>query len=150
MSRTPARPEDQRWSEGAPLPRWVLWLMLPGIVAPALIFGFILFSQSAHDTGRCPFHELTRSALPGGAEVIEEGRRCLGSIEERRFSVLRAGKSRLLGERRFDAAAFGQGYRWDAAVTKQDEVQVTVHNPGHDDLLLREGTKEEHDKGISR
>ena len=43
--------DDQRWSEGLPLPRWALWLMLPGIVGPALIFGFIRVDaeQSIHD-----------------------------------------------------------------------------------------------------
>jgi len=151
MTGTQPPRDDQRWSDGLPLPKWALWLMLPGIVGPALIFGFILWTESAHDESRCPFHELSRSTLKDGAEVIEEGRRCVSDVEERRFRLQRAGTTRLLGERRFESAAFGSGkYRWDAVITKEGEVQVTVHNDGHDDLLLREGTAEEHQKGISR
>lgn len=143
-------PRDQGWSEGLPLPKWALWLMLPGIVAPALIFGFILWTESAHDEEHCPFRELSRASVEGGADVIEEGRRCIEGVEERRFRLERAGKSQLLGERRFDSAAFGSGrYSWDAVVTHEGEVQVTVRNQGHDDLLLREGTAEERAKGIS-
>ena len=150
MTEAQAPRDDQRWSDGLPLPKWVLWLMLPGIVTPALIFGFILWSESAHDPQRCPFRELSRTTLVDGADVIEEGRRCIGKIEERRFRLERAGQARILGERRFDADAFAAGhYSWNAVITKEGEVQVTVRNQGHDDLLLREGTAEEHAKGIS-
>ena len=143
--------DDQRWSDGLPLPKWALWLMLPGIVTPALIFGFILWTESAHDPDRCPFRELSRTTLEDGAHVIEEGRRCVADVEERRFRLERGAEARVLGERRFDAAAFAAGkYSWEATVTKDGEVQVTVRNDGHDDLLLREGTAEEHEKGISR
>lgn len=151
MSGTQPPRDDQRWSDGLPLPKWALWLMLPGIVAPALIFGFILWTESAHDESRCPFRELSRTTLKDGADVIEEGRRCVSEVEERRFRLERAGGSRVLGERRFDSAAFASGkYRWAAVVTEEGEVQVTIHNQGHDDLLLREGTPEERAKGISR
>jgi hypothetical protein len=150
MTGTAPPRDDQRWSDGLPLPKWALWLMLPGIVTPALIFGFILWTESAHDADRCPFRELSRATLSDGSEVVEEGRRCVADVEERRFRLERAGQTRILGERRFDAEAFGSGkYRWDAVVTKDGEVQVTVRNAGHDDLLLREGTAEEREKGIS-
>ncbi|MNC98498.1 hypothetical protein D3C83_164760 [compost metagenome] len=57
----------------------------------------------------------------------------------------------MLGERRFEPAAFASDrYRWDATLSKEGEVQVTVHNEGHEDVLLREGTAEEREKGISR
>jgi hypothetical protein len=149
MTGTPR--DDQRWSEGLPLPRWALWLMLPGIVGPALIFGFILWTESRHDEQSCPFHELSRTALSDGAQVIEEGRRCIADVEERRFRLERAGSTRVLGERRFEPAAFASDrYRWDALVSSEGEVQVTVHNEGHEDVLLREGTAEEREKGISR
>jgi hypothetical protein len=149
--KPPAASDDNRWSEGPPLPRWALWLMLPGIVAPILVFGFILVTQAAHDEARCPFREASRRTLAPGVRIVEEQRSCFGSTEERRYTLLRGQASRLLGERRFDRAAFAADrYRWDAVITKEGEVQVKVHSEGHADLLLREGTAEEHEKGISR
>jgi hypothetical protein len=146
----PAR-DDNRWSEGPPLPRWALWLMLPGIVAPVLVLGFILWSGAAHDEKRCPYHPVGRRLLAGDVAVVEHRRSCVHDVEERRYTLLRGKKRQLLGERRFDHAAFAPDkYRWEAVITDAGEVQVTVHNAGHADLLLREGTVEEHEKGISR
>jgi hypothetical protein len=143
--------DDNRWSDGPPLPRWALWLMLPGIVGPVLIFGFILWTQRAHDPTRCPYHELARRTLGADLVVIEDARHCVSDVQEHRYSVLRAGQRRVLGERRFDAQAFVAGdYVWRVEQTAQGEVQVVVHNPGHDDVLFREGTPEEHLKGISK
>jgi len=31
------KPSTQQVGSGAPLPRWALWLMLPGIAAPLLV-----------------------------------------------------------------------------------------------------------------
>jgi len=141
---------NQRWSDGPPLPRWVLWVMLPGIVGPALIFGFILWSESAYRVERCPFHELTRTPVEDVAVVVEQGRSCVEGTEERRFLIERDGKTRVLGERRFASGAFASDhYRFTTTLTAQHEVQVVVHNEGHDDLLLREGTAEELKKGTS-
>jgi hypothetical protein len=136
--------EAQRWSEGPPLPRWALWLMLPGIAGPALIFTFIVLTERAHDAGACPFRELTRATLSDGAQVIEHGRSCVAGVEERRFQLVRGGRTRLLGERRFDAADFASDrYRWEAKLGPKGEATVRVHNEGHPDLILREGTTEE-------
>ncbi len=146
----PSVQEPDGWSEGPPLPRWVLWLMLPGIVGPLLIFGFIVVTHRAHDEARCPYHEITQRSLGSGAIVREEARSCLAGVEEHRYSLLRGAQRQVLGTRRFDAEAFAPAaYRWSARVTPQGEVQVVVHNPGHDDVLFREGTAEEHAKGIS-
>jgi hypothetical protein len=143
--------DDNRWSDGPPLPRWALWLMLPGIAAPVVIFAFILLTESAHDPSRCPYREVERRTVAQGAVVREEARSCLSGVEERRYTLERTGTApRVLGERRFDKAAFANGYRWEAHASGEGEVQLTVHNPGHDDLLLREGTPEERAKGISR
>ena len=80
----------------------------------------------------------------------EHRRSCVPDGEERRYTLLRGEKRQLLGERRFDRSAFESSkYRWDAAISKDGEVQVTIHNEGHADLFLREGTAEEHEKGIS-
>ncbi|MFI5307770.1 MAG: hypothetical protein ACHQ53_10480 [Polyangiales bacterium] len=146
-----AAPDDQRSSEGPPLPRWALWLMLPGIIAPLVIFGFIIVTQRAHDEARCPYRELERRQLSTDASVVEETRSCVQGVQERRYSLLRGTERRVLGERRFDAQAFAAGhYRWSAAQTAQGEVQVVVHNDGHEDVLFREGTAEERQKGISK
>ena len=141
---------QQQWSEGPPLPRWVFWLMVPGMIAPVLIFGFIVFDRSAHDAERCPFQLRARREVAAGVTVIEEARNCVGTIEEHRYSLLRSGQPlRLLGERSFDRQAFGKGYRVTPELTPQGDVQIIVHNDGHDDLLFREGTAREHERGIS-
>ena len=145
-----AVPDDNRWSDGPPLPRWALWLMLPGISAPLLIFGFIVITESAHDPGRCPYRELSRRSLGPEVQVVEQVRNCVGQVEEHRYTLFRGAQSRLLGERRFDTQAFAASrYHWSAMITTEGEVQVLVHNQGHDDLLLREGTAEERAKNIS-
>jgi hypothetical protein len=71
-------------------------------------------------------------------------------VEEHRYTVLRSAIPRLLGERRFAKQAFAAGhYRVRAEITAQGEVQLVVHNDAHDDVLFREGTAREHEKGIS-
>jgi hypothetical protein len=146
-----ARPDDNRWSDGPPLPRWALWLMLPGIVAPLLIFAFIVITESAHDDARCPYRELARRELAAGVAVVEHVRSCVRDVEEHRYTLLRGAGSRVLGERRFERAAFAaENYSWTATISEQGEVQVVVRNRGHADLLLREGTEDEREKGVSR
>jgi hypothetical protein len=138
---------EQRW----PLPRWVLWLMLPGIAAPVLVLGFILFTESAHDTDRCPFREVERRVLAPELAVVEQARNCIGNVEEHRYLLERGAETRLLGERRFDRADFAEDrYSWEATVSEEGEVQVVVRNRGRKDLLLREGTAEERAKRSSR
>lgn len=153
----PARDQGRGGQEGGggatglPLPRWALWLMLPGIIAPLFIFAFILLTESAHDPSRCPFREVERRTIAPEVVVIEQARNCVGEVEEHRYTVARDGETRLLGERRFEAERFAEGrYRWKATITEQGEVQVLVHNAGQTDLLLREGTAEEREKGISK
>jgi hypothetical protein len=145
------RSDDNRWSDGPPLPRWALWLMLPGIVAPLLIFAFIVLTESAHDEARCPYSELARRELASGIAVVEHVRSCVRDVEEHRYTLLRNGATRVLGERRFERSAFtADRYSWTATISEQGEVQVVVRNRGHADLLLREGTKDEREEGISR
>jgi hypothetical protein len=137
----PGSPDDS--SAAAPLPRWALFLMLPGILAPVLGLVFIVVTQAAHDPDRCPFRELTRQAVAPGVEVLEQARRCLPGVEERRYVLRRGAGTQLLGERRLRAKAFTGGYRWSASIAKASEVHVLVHNDGHRDLRFREGTPEE-------
>jgi hypothetical protein len=132
-------PSTQQVGSGAPLPRWALWLMLPGIAAPMLVLGFILITQLAHDPARCPYRESGRRALSGGAVVVEQARSCLPAVEERRYLLLRGEYSQVLGERRLPERAFAAGYRWRAEVSAEGEVKVFVHNDGHGELTFREG-----------
>jgi hypothetical protein len=149
-AQEPAPNPDNLPSEGPILPRWALWLMLPGIAGPVLIFIFIAITESAHDPADCPYARVQQRELAADVAVREEARNCIGDIEERRFTVVRGETLRLLGRRRFPQSDFAaEGYGWDAVVSDDGEVQVTVQVPGHDDVLFREGTAEEREKGIS-
>jgi hypothetical protein len=124
-----------------PLPRWTMYLILPGAVAPIAILGFIFVSELAHDEARCPFAQRTNQQLSVGVSVREDARSCLPGIEERRYSALRAGSERVLGRRRFARDAFDPSrYRWRAELSPQGEVRVTVDNDGHAQAVFREGT----------
>jgi hypothetical protein len=130
------------------LPRWAMYLLLPGLVGPLLILGFIFVSELAHDEGRCPYAQVELRQLSAAVSVREDRRRCLGSVEERRFTAVRGAQERTLGRRRFDAAAFAAGsYRWAAALSSEGEVKVEVHNRDHSDAVFREGTPEERASG---
>lgn len=126
-----------------PLPRWVLWLMVPGIVAPVVIFGFIVYTQLAHDPDRCPYRERSRKALGPAVTVVEEARSCMPSVAERRFTLLRGAQRQILGERRLRQSAFEAGYRWNASQGPGGEVKVVIHNDGFGELSFREGTARE-------
>jgi hypothetical protein len=127
------------------LPRWVLYLLVPGFVGPILILGFIFISETAHDEARCPYQRVELRPLSAAVSVREDRRRCLWSVEERRFSVIRGAEEHALGKRRFDADAFGVGrYEWSATLSDQDEVKIDVRNAGHVDATFREGTAKEH------
>lgn len=125
-----------------------LWLLLalPGALGPLLVFGFILFSESAHDEARCPYELVVERpvAKAGGARVREERRRCLSNAEERRFTLVRGAREQLLGRRRFAPDVFADpGYGWDAGVSDAGEVRVLVHSPGHESVRFREGRADE-------
>jgi len=132
---------------GLPLPRWVLWLALPGMIAPVVIFGFILFTERAHDEERCPFRELSRRTASEQVEVIEQARRCIDDVEERRFVVVRGGERRVLGERRFAPALFMPDiYAWEIKVSDEGETHVRVTQKGHGEVIFREGSERERAK----
>jgi hypothetical protein len=140
-------PDPKAPDSGLPLPRWVLWLALPGAIAPIAIFGFILLTESAHDEASCPFRELTRRTASEDAVVIEESRHCIGDVEERRFVVVRNGQRQVLGERRFAPALFApEVYSWELKVSEQGETHVRVAQKGHGAVVFREGTADERAK----
>lgn len=136
---------DSKASEsGLPLPRWVLFLALPGMLAPIAIFAFILLTETAHDEASCPFQELTRRTASEGVDVIEESRRCIDDVEERRFVVVRDGRRQAIGERRFAPALFApEVYSWEIKVSEQGETHVRVAQKGHGAVVFREGTESE-------
>ena len=122
------------------LPRWARYALLPGLVGPALILGFIFVSERAHDEARCPYVKGESRTLSKGVRVREDSRNCLFDVEDHRFSVIRGADEHVLGRRRFRAEAFAPGhYAWSAELTDQNEVQVLVKNVGHSEAKFREG-----------
>lgn len=137
--------------QGLPLPRWVLWAALPGVIAPIAIFAWVLLTERAHDEAGCPFKEISRRIASPGATVIEEGRRCIEDVEERRFMIERDGHRQLLGERRFAPALFSPDvYSWEIKVSEQGETHVRVAQRGHGVVVFREGTAGERGKEQAR
>jgi hypothetical protein len=129
------------------LPRWVMYLVVPGIVGPILVLGFIFVNEMAHDPSRCPYRLGSPRALSSSISVREDQRSCLWGIEDHRYTVLRGVDESTLGRRRFGADAFAPShYHWSAKLLEPDEVQVSVHNQGHTDATFREGTPAERTK----
>lgn len=132
---------------GLPLPRWFLWIAVPGALAPIVIFGFILLTEAAHDEDKCPFRELSRRPGAAGAEVIEEARQCIDDVEERRFVMLRDGERYVLGQRRFAPDLFSpEIYAWEVKVSEQGETHVRVTQKGHGEVVFREGSDKERER----
>jgi hypothetical protein len=126
------------------LPRWAVYALVPGLLGPVLILGFIFVSQLAYDEARCPYARAELRSLSDAVAVREDRRNCLWNSEERRFTVVRGSEERTLGRRRFRVHDFEPGsYRWQAELSKQGEVRVDVHNAGHADASFREGTEAE-------
>ena len=122
------------------LPRWARYALLPGLLGPVGILGFIFVSETAHDEARCPYVTGETRTLGGGVLVREDSRNCLFDVQDHRYSVIRGDEERVLGRRRFRAEAFEPGhYSWDAELSDQDEVRVVVRNDGHGEARFREG-----------
>lgn len=125
-------------------PRWLTWLLIPGLIGPVLILVFIFVSELAHDESRCGYTQASTQPLPNGLHVREDARSCLPGIEERRYTLIRPSGERVLGRRRFRASAFApDAYGWKASLSAQDEARVDVTNKGHANATFREGTPAE-------
>ncbi|MET0388037.1 MAG: hypothetical protein ABW321_18840 [Polyangiales bacterium] len=126
------------------LPRWARYVLLPGLVGPVLVLGFIFVTELAHDEQRCPYARGEARSLSEQVVVREDSRNCIWDVEDHRYSVVRGGQEKPLGRRRFRASAFAAGrYAWQAELSDQNEVKVRVKNEGHTDGVFREGTAEE-------
>lgn len=141
-------PEETRASIIArftgPLPRWLFFVLVPGVAGPILILGFIFATEIAHDPSRCPYVRASQQPLAAGVSVREDGRSCVPGIEERRYTLVRGDHEQVLGRRRFRRAAFEPGqYAWSAALSADGEARVTVDNKGHDRAVFREGKPNE-------
>ena len=122
------------------LPRWVVYVAVPGLLGPVLILAFIFVSELAHDEGRCPYERASVQVINAAVSVQEDRRRCMPGVEEHRYTMLRGGQVRVLGRRRFPPQAFAAGaYRWTASLNAKGQVLVVVHNAGHEEGRLREG-----------
>jgi hypothetical protein len=128
-----------------PLPRWLVYVLVPGVAGPVLILAFIFISELAHDEARCPYTHASVKPLTAEVSVREDARSCLPGVEERRFTVVRGAGEHILGRRRFARTAFAPDrYHWRAELIPQGEVRVTIDNEGHPQAVFREGTADEH------
>ena len=126
------------------LPVWARYAILPGVLGPALILGFIFVNETAHSETRCPYVQAETRKLARDISVREDTRTCLWDVQDHRFSVIRGDHEQVLGRRRFRARAFAPGhYVWTAALSNEDEVQLVVKNAGHNDATFREGKPSE-------
>jgi hypothetical protein len=127
-----------------PIPRWLIWVLIPGVAGPVLILAFIFVSELAHDEARCPYIHTSTKALNSEVSVREDERTCLPGVQERRFTAVRGAQEHVLGRRRFSSTAFAPDhYQWRAELSQQGEVRVTVDNAGHSQAVFREGTADE-------
>ncbi|MCA9582801.1 MAG: hypothetical protein KC416_13470 [Myxococcales bacterium] len=112
---------------------------MPAALMAVLIIVFVVRNQWAHREEACPFTESSRRAVEDGIVVVEEVRRCLPDIEERRWVLERAGKPRrTIGQRRLNAPLYAPDrYRWKAEMV-EGFVHLTIQNDGIDPARFRE------------
>lgn len=126
------------------LRRLLPFVVVPAVLGPLGIFVFVLVTETAHDEEDCPPQRVQWRELAPGVAIEELSRNCLSDVHERRFVLHRAGKTQLLGRRRFEASAFeGSEYGWDAGIRESGEVHMYVTTPGYGGVAFREGTPDE-------
>jgi hypothetical protein len=108
------------------------------------IFVFILRTERAHDEAKCPFEEIEQRAI-GEANVIEEGRRCLPELEERRWLVSRgAGEPFELGRKRLPRERFeAERAKWQVTEDAENKVILRLEIDG---ALLSEFREADHNR----
>ncbi|HEY2734569.1 MAG TPA: hypothetical protein VGI70_11325, partial [Polyangiales bacterium] len=62
------------------LPRWLIYVMVPGFLGPLLILGFIFVSELAFDEARCPYVPVETRSLSDAIAVREDRRVCLRDV----------------------------------------------------------------------
>lgn len=123
-------------------PRWRKPLLVLAAVAPIGVVLYIVAFQAryelAFDEENCPYVEVELREVGPGVTVREDRRSCLDGVEERRWVVHRSGHRPFeLARRPLEAAAYGQGYAWDAE-DDGTQVRVVVRNPGLEPRSFRE------------
>jgi hypothetical protein len=111
------------------------------VVLVLSVLFLIVRTEHAHDESACKFATYSRRDL-GAAQVIEERRRCMPNLEERRYLVQRAGAQRFeLARRRLDSARFASDrYKWSL---REDAQQKLVLRIDVDGALLSESFEED-------
>ncbi len=106
------------------------------------IFVFIMRTERAHDEAKCPFEKIEERGL-GEAKVIEEGRRCLPEVEERRWLVSRGESEPFeLGRKRLPRERFAaERAKWQLTEDAENKVILRLEVDG---ALLSEFREADH------
>ena len=96
-------------------------LMVLGVL---IVLALIIRTERAHDEARCKFAQLSQRTL-GAVEVVEERRRCLPELEERRYLVRRGAEGAYeLARKRLPPSLFAaERYAWKL---REDESGLLV------------------------
>ena len=104
----------------------------------AFIMLFMARSEMAFDEARCPFEQGELRLVREGVAVREDARTCQEGVEERRWVLLREGRApHEIARRRMDAQYFEGDYGWSAS-DEDDNVVLTIRNPGQEPRVFRE------------
>ncbi|MGE0790964.1 MAG: hypothetical protein AB7S26_35160 [Sandaracinaceae bacterium] len=122
----------RRRDRHAPMATWKKAILVAFALAPigVLAFSVILMgtTEVAFDEATCPYEEREVRDVADGIRVREDARRCMESVEEHRWVLLRDDESPAdLGIRRLDAAEYAD-YSW-TAVLDGDHVRLDIQNP---------------------
>lgn len=115
------------------LKKWLaIVLVVPSVVLFAGVTGFVAWTEWMHGESRCPYHPMSTETLTGGVRVVEESRRCVSGLQERRWVLLKGSVGRrVLGTQRLKQVEFqrDRGYRWECGESERGvRVQVTHPN----------------------
>lgn len=130
----------------SPTARWVL----RGVAATSVLLFlsvvfFVVRTERAFRESVCPFRPVASREVSGIGAVEEEARRCLPDVEERRWTLVRAGAGdpeaarRVLGTRRLATKFFAPGaYRWRVEAEGARGLALRIENDGIDPAVFFE------------
>ena len=117
-------------------------LVSAGMVLAVSIVLFLIFrTESAHDEATCLFIKSDQREL-NGTRVIEESRRCLPELEERRYLVARVDKKPFeLARKRLPASSFApERFKW---TLREDKAHKLIIRFDVDGKMLSEFFEED-------